>query len=101
MTALICDFCNAPDPPWEYMAKEIDLIPGDTVSVGSWCACTPCRELIDANDRDGLAARAKKRNGELASLRTIRMMQNRFFVVKSSSARPIKVTPMHGRWFER
>ncbi len=45
---LECDFCAGVDPRWQY----------PTAPTGSWHACQPCHELIDAGLWTELAARA-------------------------------------------
>jgi len=55
-----CDFCSSPEPLWLYAAKTF-AAPGtgfSGVSVGAWAACELCAELIEADDRDGLASRS-------------------------------------------
>ncbi len=55
----ICDFCSSPDVKWRYPAKTFlayvtDLVAGE--SLGDWAACTKCHDLIERDDRAGLAA---------------------------------------------
>lgn len=100
MSELVCDFCCRPDPPWEYFVSGNVMLPGITESLGSWCACDGCRELIDADDREGLAQRAFE-HAPILPYTVIVLTQSKFFDVKRGEARPIKVTPIHGRWFER
>ena len=56
-----CDFCSDLDPCWRYPAKSF-LLPdcvGD-LRIGSrddWLACDACRDLIEVEDRKGLARR--------------------------------------------
>jgi hypothetical protein len=96
---LICDFCAEPNPPWEYMARSIDTVEGEVESIGSWCACNTCAHLIDSDRRDDLARRAYERL-PILPLSTYREIQAKFFLAKTSGARPIKVTPIHGKVFE-
>ena len=55
----ICDFCSDPNVSWQYPARSfvayiVDGIAGQ--SVGDWAACDACHELIENDDRPGLAA---------------------------------------------
>ena len=99
MSELVCDFCNQPDPIWEYPASEVDL-PGATTSIGSWCACDACMTLIDQNLRELLAQRAHDAVPYI-DLAVIRETQRRFFDVRRGPAQPVKPTALHGRIFER
>lgn len=57
--AVICDFCNAPHPPWAYPATDA-RVPGTPLrAIGHWLACDICAALIDAGDKPGLAARSR------------------------------------------
>lgn len=61
MDDLFCDFCSAPFPMWRYPARTfiayiIANIAGE--SVGDWAACDTCHDLIEADDRTGLAQRS-------------------------------------------
>lgn len=58
----ICDFCSAP-PLWLFPAEHFDM--GTNVfdpaivhrSESDWAACQECHDLIQAEDRQGLAER--------------------------------------------
>ena len=55
----ICDFCSDPNVSWQYPARSfvayvLDGIAGE--SVGAWAACDVCHDLIEKDDRSGLAA---------------------------------------------
>ena len=55
----ICDFCSDPNVGWRYPARSflayiIEGIAGQ--SVGDWTACVACHDLIEKDDRSGLAA---------------------------------------------
>lgn len=61
----VCDFCHEPDPKWSYPASDFHAgwMQGshgwvEQVSVGSWAACTPCAELVDAGDERRLVERS-------------------------------------------
>ena len=61
MTDLFCDFCTEPHPTWGYPAKSFELdvgLPVGLVSEGGWAACDVCHDLIEADKRDALLARA-------------------------------------------
>ena len=53
---LICDFCSAEIPVWQYPAESFFDQHGSQ-SVSDWLACETCHGLIEAGNRDGLAAR--------------------------------------------
>jgi len=57
---MICDFCNAPNPVWRFRARPflIDYGPITGESDADWAACNACREMIVADDRNGLVDRA-------------------------------------------
>lgn len=53
---LKCDFCSAPEVTTEFPARDHEQL-ADAYSLGSWCACDVCVELIEASDRYALARR--------------------------------------------
>ena len=58
---MLCDFCSGPGPAWRYPAESFIAyctaeLAGE--SVGDWAACGHCHDLIEANDRAGLAQRS-------------------------------------------
>ena len=58
---LVCDFCSSASPIWRYPARTfiaycVPNVAGE--SVGDWAACETCRQLIEADDRRGLAQRS-------------------------------------------
>ena len=57
---MICDFCNAPNPVWRFRAEPfvVDYGPMVGASDADWAACDACRNLILADDRNGLVDRA-------------------------------------------
>ncbi len=59
-TNMICDFCNAPNPVWRFRARPflIDYGPIAGESDADLAACNGCREMILADDRNGLVDRA-------------------------------------------
>jgi hypothetical protein len=77
-----CDFCSTPNAGWTFPARDfessvIPIRPTETVSLrsaGGWAACTRCKELIEAGDRNGLADRAARLNPSVkkAPLREVR-----------------------------
>lgn len=52
----ICDFCSSASPAWRYPAQSFQDEFGSR-SVSDWLACEECHRLIEAGNRDGLAAR--------------------------------------------
>ena len=97
---MICDFCRGESPSWEYPVDGDFELPSGVMSLGPWVSCDRCREFVDDDDRLGLARRCRMRNPEL-SLDVIQAVQARFFIHQVGEARPIRETPMHGRWFTR
>ena len=60
---MLCDFCSAPDPVLAFDARDFILpeFGNDDVapeSVGGWCACAACGELVANRDWQALAERA-------------------------------------------
>ncbi len=61
----ICDFCSCRPVTARYTAKTFELHPGafplsslHQMSVGDWAACSDCEKMLDANDWEGIVARA-------------------------------------------
>jgi hypothetical protein len=73
----LCDFCRAPQPAYEYPARDfaatITVTDGgegekrsaEWRSQGAWLACEPCAELIDAGEYGKLTVRADKAHDSL------------------------------------
>jgi len=57
METLLCDFCSTPEPAWAYPAADFQDSP-ISVSVGGWCACQMCHDLIESGCREGLVTRS-------------------------------------------
>src|SRR6266700_4262448 len=57
---MMCDFCNALNPVWRFRAEPfvVDYGPMVGASDADWAACSACRDLILADDRNGLVDRA-------------------------------------------
>jgi len=57
---MVCDFCNAPNPVWRFQARPflVDYGAMAGASDAGWAACDACRDMILANDRNGLVDRA-------------------------------------------
>ena len=76
----ICDFCSSPDKPQfaygcqNFVSEAVGKFLGLAVSGsnGGWCACLPCKQLIDADKWEELAVRSASKfarlNPELADL---------------------------------
>jgi hypothetical protein len=70
-STLVCDFCHASDPTWDYPAHDFfyPSVPGlpRERSTGSWLACDVCHVLIEAARWRDLARRSAalfmQRNG--------------------------------------
>jgi hypothetical protein len=58
--SMVCDFCNAPNPVWRFQARPFVVDYGSLAgaSDAAWAACDACRDIILANDRNGLVDRA-------------------------------------------
>jgi hypothetical protein len=54
----VCDFCSETPVAWAYPCGLVEF--GPTVTRDPWAACSTCYALIEANDRDGLARRARE-----------------------------------------
>jgi hypothetical protein len=62
VSTLVCDFCHAPEPTWDYPATDFAYptvagLPRQR-STGSWLACDVCHVLIEAARWRDLAARS-------------------------------------------
>lgn len=53
-----CDFCNTPDPVWEYPARDVVIDTPLLKSIGEWYACDICSRLIELDMRSVLEIRA-------------------------------------------
>ena len=53
----VCDFCGHHSPSWDYDCHDFLTDDPDLASAGGWAACTPCSDLIEAEDWDGLMER--------------------------------------------
>ena len=55
----VCDFCSATPVEWSYPATTFlsDQF-SEWGSAGSWAACQPCHDLIEADDYDALGSRS-------------------------------------------
>jgi hypothetical protein len=58
----MCDFCSDRDIAWSYSARDFGVVEPNVQwgSRGSWAACQPCHDFIEANDRKGLTERSVK-----------------------------------------
>lgn len=101
---LVCDFCSAPDPSWEYPAATSEMPLGVGTSLGAWCACDNCRELIEADDREGLISRAVGRYpmpDEPMMRQAIEMVQQVFWQARRGEVKPVQPNPIYGERFLR
>ena len=86
----ICDFCALALPAeWVYPARSFEMpnpgLPGATfMSNGAWAACPACADLIERNDRDGLA----RRSPTLYAFGLQQELIGRFFVNRESGRQP-------------
>jgi hypothetical protein len=78
---LVCDFCLDPHPTWDFGCNDFvdtgGIVTPDNevdigVAMGDWAACTPCKELVVANEWDRLVDRSMqgqiKHNPEAAEI---------------------------------
>jgi len=74
MSRVMCDFCGAADPGWEFPAENFRCLEsGDgsaAESDGNWLACDACCAHICANDYE-LLARRSLRNPSMAAMRDL------------------------------
>jgi hypothetical protein len=52
----VCDFCGHHSPAWDYDCHDFVISP-ELASMGEWAACTPCSDMIEADDWDGVMER--------------------------------------------
>lgn len=58
---IVCDFCSSPRPRWRFPTKSFVAMETRFCideSKGDWAACDLCKEMIDANNLEGLAERS-------------------------------------------
>lgn len=111
--SIVCDFCSSPAVRWTFAARDFVLdaektglrndegAPLDWGSREGWAACEPCKRLVMATDREGLAARAARRwhrknrgNGHryAETLRAVRTAQDGFWVNRTQ-VEPVPSSP--------
>ena len=56
VTSPVCDFCGDAYPAWDYDCHDF-VIPDVDASAGGWAACTPCSDMIEADDWEGVFER--------------------------------------------
>lgn len=56
LSSPVCDFCGHDSPAWDYDCHDFLLSP-DLASAGGWAACTPCSDMIEADDWLGVLMR--------------------------------------------
>lgn len=53
-----CDFCGHDSPAWDYDCHDFMVIEDPELSsIGGFAACTPCSDMIEADDWDGVLER--------------------------------------------
>jgi len=93
---LKCDFCSEP-ACWSYPARDIVVfeLPVRQASKGAWAACDECSQLIDAEDREGLARRSLSRLQPIMRvesrelLETLRTIHVAFWEARLGQRRPL------------
>lgn len=55
LTSPVCDFCAHDSPAWDYDCH--DFVTERMGSTGQWAACTPCSDMIEADDWGGVMER--------------------------------------------
>jgi hypothetical protein len=53
----VCDFCGNDSPAWDYDCHDFVTDIPILASTGGWAACTPCSDMIEADDWSGLLER--------------------------------------------
>lgn len=101
---MVCDFCSSPEPSFQFRAHVIEIVFGaqyHAISSPYWTACEECKQLIEQNDRDGLALRSlaglrvSSQGAELAKLsdeellESLKQMQALFFICRIGRAERI------------
>jgi hypothetical protein len=84
---MVCEFCNAPDPVWSYLAPGITVHAlddaGELYPVSDygdrWAACRTCARLIEHDNRPGLFARAVPPGTEPEVTAFIKALHDAFF----------------------
>lgn len=104
----VCDFCARPRVSWSYPARDAAIDPESDgilpphASHGAWAACGPCHELIEADDRIGLAVRAADYfrhmhpDGRITT-EHFRFLHEQFFDLRTGPAHPVKSNMPRGR----
>ena len=67
---VVCDFCSAINPTWDYPATTFHDAPLNANSLADWLACDACHTIIEAGNVDALAGRAI-RNSANPSIRAM------------------------------
>lgn len=52
-----CDFCGEEDPVIVFPCRDFTTDDGELLQ-GGWAACPACRDMVDADDHEGLISRA-------------------------------------------
>lgn len=58
VSSYVCDFCGDAGPSWDYDCAQFAIDAIDFGSLEGWAACTPCSDLIEADDYEGLLVRS-------------------------------------------
>jgi hypothetical protein len=56
VTSPVCDFCGHDSPAWDYDCH--DFVTDCGASTDGWAACTPCSDMIEADDWEGVYFRS-------------------------------------------
>jgi len=95
---MFCDFCNAPNPLWRFRAEPfvVDYGPMAGVSDADWAACDACRDLILADDYNGLVDRAMQMAPVIHDLaefevRELRRWSHRLFFTHRVPCDPVPI----------
>lgn len=82
----VCDFCADPNPAWEFDCEDFDIeheLGPNQHLVGAWSACEPCKNMIERDDREGVAQRSVakeiERDPHVAVIRDELLVQVRAF----------------------
>jgi hypothetical protein len=76
---LVCDFCSATSPEWRYTSAPFQMfVSGEKdekpaiVTYNSddqWAACSECKEIVEAGERERLAVRSLEHCPEYSRIR--------------------------------
>lgn len=58
LTSPVCDFCGHDSPAWDYDCRDFLVVEDPEISSwGGFAACTPCSNMIEVDDWEGVLER--------------------------------------------